>query len=187
MRTLPQRHGPDLALAALVFLSRLPFLSPGAGNDNDGWFLVNAAREMAATGRYTTSRFPGYPVQEWLASWVARAGGGPVGMNALSALAAAACAWTFARLLRRLGVRDAALAALAMVCVPAAYVASVTPMDYLFAVAFLLAACDARLAGRPRLAGLWLGLAIGTRLTSAVLLPAVLLLPSQREPREGPN
>src|SRR5512147_13272 len=103
MPTPSRSLAPDALLAAAVLLSRLPFLGPGAGNDNDGWFLVNAAREIAATGRYTTSRFPGYPVQEWLASLVARAGGGPEAMNALSALAAAACAFAFARLLRALG------------------------------------------------------------------------------------
>src|SRR5437899_2369347 len=74
MRTNSHAYAKDLGLAGVVLLSRLPFLSPGAGNDDDGWFLVNAAREIAATGRYTTSRFPGYPVQEWLASGVARLG-----------------------------------------------------------------------------------------------------------------
>jgi hypothetical protein len=178
MRTNPPLPAQDLALAGLVLLTRLPFLGPGAGNDNDGWFLVNAAREIAATGRYTTSRFPGYPIQEWLASLVARAGGGPVAMNALSALAAAGAAFAFARLLRRLGARDAGLTALAFVCVPAAWVASVSAMDYLFALAFVLAACHARVSGRAWLAGVWLGLAIGTRLTSAVLLPVLWVLPA---------
>lgn len=187
MRTLSRSLTTDAWLAVAVLLSRLPFLGPGAGNDNDGWFLVNAAREMAATGRYTTSRFPGYPIQEWLASWVARAGGGPPAMNLLSALAAAACAFVFARLLRRLGARDVVLAAAALVCVPAAYVASVSAMDYLFAVAFVLAAAHARVSGRSALAGLWLGLAIGTRLTSAALLPAILLLPPPRPERGSPR
>ena len=176
----------DLGLALVVLLSRLPFLGPGAGNDNDGWFLVNAAREIAATGRYTTSRFPGYPVQEWLASLVARAGGGPREMNLLSALAAAGTAFAFARLLRRLSARDVSLAALACVWVPAAYVASVSAMDYLFALAFVLAAAHARLSGRAWLAGAWLGLAVGARLTSAVLLPVVLLLPPPSDkPRDS--
>jgi hypothetical protein len=176
MPSADRRLVPDLALAAAVFATRIPFLSPGAGTDTDGWYLVDAAREMVATGRYTRSRFPGYPVQEWLCSLIARAGGGPVAMNALSALASAACAFAFARVLRRLGVRDVALAAVASVFVPAAYVASVSCMDYLFAVAFVLAACHAMLRGRTLQAGAWLGLAIGSRLTSAVLLPAVALL-----------
>ncbi len=178
-------HWSDLVLALAVFLSRLPFLGPGAGNDNDAWFLVNAARELAATGRYTTSRFPGYPVQEWLCSWIARAGGGPEAMNALSAAAGAMAVWLFARLLRRLGARHAWLGALALAGLPAASVASVSAMDYLLAVAFVLAACHARLASRDLWAGLWLGLAIGTRLTSVALLPALLLLPSTAGQRGG--
>jgi hypothetical protein len=168
---------PDLALAAVVFASRIPFLAPGAGTDTDGWYLVDAAQEMVATGRYTRSRFPGYPVQEWLCSLIARAGGGPVAMNVLSALVSAAAVFALARVLRSLGVRDVALAALAFAFAPAGFVASVSCMDYLFAVAFVLAACHSVLHGRTPQAGLWLGLAIGARLTSVVLIPAVALLP----------
>ena len=187
MPPAPRRIPRDLALASAVFLSRIPFVSPGAGTDTDGWYLVSAAREMVATGRYTRSRFPGYPVQEWLCSLVARAGGGAEAMNVLSALAAAAAAFAFARVLRLLGVRDVALATLAFAFVPAAYIASVSPMDYLFALAFALAGCHARLRGRETLAGAWLGLAIGTRLTSVVLVPAVALLPvtAPADPRTG--
>src|SRR5262245_15037684 len=168
----------ELLLPAGVFLSRIPFLGPGAGNDNDAWFLVNAARELSASGRYTTSRFPGYPVHEWLCSWVARAGGGPEAMNVVSALAGAVAVALFLRLLRRLGARDAWVTALAFGFAPAVSVASVSAMDYLLALAFVLAACEARLAGRPLMAGAWFGLAIGTRLTSLVLAPAVLLFPA---------
>lgn len=167
----------DAAIALAVLATRLPFVGPGAGIDNDGWFLVNAAREMAATGRYTTSRFPGYPVQEWLASLVVRAGGDVWAITFLSALACAACVFGLARLLRRLGVGDASLLAGAFAFVPAIAVASVSAMDYLFALAFLLAAAHARASGRHLLMGVALGLAIGTRLTSVALLPAVLLLP----------
>lgn len=182
MRTPLPVHARDAVLAVLVFLSRLPFLGPGAGNDNDAWFLVNAAREQAATGRYTTSRFPGYPVQEWLCSWVARAGGGPEAMNVVSALAGAGAVFLFARVLRRLGVRDVAVTALAFAFAPAMSVASVSAMDYTLALALALAACDARLAGRDAGAGLWMGLAIGTRLTSVALFPTLWLLPCGSAP-----
>ncbi len=75
MRTISHAYAKDLGFAGVVLLSRLPFLAPGAGNDDDGWFLVNAALEIAATGRYTISRFPGYAVQDWLAAGVARLAG----------------------------------------------------------------------------------------------------------------
>jgi hypothetical protein len=82
-------------------------------------------------------------------------------------------------------VRDVVVTALAFAFAPAMSVASVSAMDYTLALAFALAACDARLSGRAGWAGLWLGLAIGTRLTTLALLPAVLLLPAPVDATAG--
>ena len=58
--TLTQLAG----LAAIVFLSRVPFLLPGYGWDSDAWLIAGTARKIAQTGRYHESRLPGYPVHE---------------------------------------------------------------------------------------------------------------------------
>ena len=177
-RTSSATHGPSvragLALAVVVLLSRLPFVSAGYGTDTDTWKFACAIREIATTGRYTVSRLPGYPLMEWLCTPFAH--WGAWAPNTLSALAAAACAWLAARLFARHGVRDALLAGAAIVCVPAAWIASTSSIDYLWALAFVLAAWTDAADGRAARAGLWLGMATGARMTSApLLLPLVWL------------
>jgi hypothetical protein len=178
IRTVAEPQAPvrwaGALLALAVFASHLPFLTPGYGTDTEAWKFAAAIRETASTGHYTASRLPGYPVMELLSTPFA--GLGPWATNALSALAAAACAWLAARLFARHGVRDAWLAGAAFVFLPAAFIAGTSSMDYLWALAFALAAWLAAADGRAALAGLWLGLAIGTRITSVLFLPPLVLL-----------
>ena len=170
---LPHAVGAALALAVLA--SHLPFLGPGYGTDSDCWKLADGLREMITTGRYTASRLPGYPVMEVLS--VPFQPLGPVAINALSALAAAACAWLLARILARHGVREAWLGGAAFAFVPAAFIAGTSSIDYLWAIAFALAAWQEAAEGRAWRAGLWLGLATGARMTSALYgVPLAILL-----------
>src|SRR5438067_12845327 len=111
--------GTGAALAVAVFLTRLPFVSHGYGTDTDTWKFASAIREIADSGRYTTSRMPGYPLMEWLCTPFAH--WGPWAPNTLSAVAAAACAWLTARLCARHGMRHAWLAGAAFAFVPPAY------------------------------------------------------------------
>jgi hypothetical protein len=161
-------------LALGVFATHLPFVTPGYGTDTDAWKFATAIRDMGVTGRYISSRMPGYPVMELVS--VPLAPLGPWAPNALSAIAAAACAWLAARLFARHGVRDHLLAGAAFAFLPAAFIAGTSSMDYLWALAFALAAWLDASAARPARAGLWLGLAIGTRLTSVLFVPSLALL-----------
>jgi hypothetical protein len=170
------RHaGEDVVLALVVAVSRLPFLSAGYGTDTDTWKLAHAAHAIARTGRYEASRLPGYPVQEWVSAALWR--GGPVALNGVTALFSVAAALLLARLFRRSGARSGWPAALAFAFVPAVYVGSTAAIDYLWAVAFLLGAWLAALGGRPLATGVLLGLAVGSRITSACfLLPLGIVL-----------
>jgi hypothetical protein len=53
-----------IILTFVVFLSRVPFLGYGFGNNPDGWRVANAARSIAFSGNYSFSRPPGHPFQE---------------------------------------------------------------------------------------------------------------------------
>ncbi|MGH7742887.1 MAG: hypothetical protein ACRENS_12805 [Candidatus Eiseniibacteriota bacterium] len=175
VRASSAEFGRRLAvLALLVALSRLPLIGTGYGTDTDGWSLARAARSIAEHGVYRASRMPGNPVQEFGSAAVILAG--PWAVNALTALMSLAAALIFALLLRRLGARVDALAGAALAFVPVIYISSASGMDYAWGLAFLLGATLAVVLGRHALAGLLLGLAIGSRLTSAVfVLPLALM------------
>lgn len=162
-----------LLVASLVFLTRLPFLGPGYGTDPDAWRVAWAARVLATTGHYEASRFPGYPIQEIVSSLIWK--GGPLALNGLTALLSAVGAGFFALTMRRLGSRDDALAALALASTPAIFLASVTAMDYAWALGAALAALDFALRGRAAVAGALAGLAIGCRITSVGWIPPLAL------------
>lgn len=182
LRPTPERLRAGLALAAATLAVRLPFLTPGYGVDSDAWGLARAARTIGTTGRYAASRFPGNPLQEWLSApfwW-----GGPLALNGLTALMSVLCTLLTYRLLLRTGVRDAWLGAFAFAMVPTVFLSSVCAIDYLWALAFILLAFDRALGGSAALAGLFLGVATGGRITSiALLLPLLVVLGAPARPR----
>jgi hypothetical protein len=171
-------HDPRWQLAmvfAIVFLSRLPFLDAGYGVNVDGWRVARVARDIATTGEYSLSRFPGYPVQEIICSWFWR--GGPFALNALSALFSATAATAFAAIARKLGGRDFFFAALALAATPIFFISSVSSKDYVWAIAFVLLSILSALHQRAVFAGTFLGLATGCRINSlSILLPIALIL-----------
>lgn len=164
-----------LLAAALVLLTRLPFLLPGYGLHQDGWMLMLAGRWMSAhRWHYICSRLPGYPVQDISASFLWH--GGALLANGVTALFCAALVFFFVLILRAYRCRDALLAGLALAFVPMTYLASVMAKDYLWALGFAMAAYYFTLRRRPALAGLLLGLGAGCRITTLGMLPFLLLL-----------
>jgi hypothetical protein len=170
------------ALAALVLASRMPLWGTGLGTDNDGWALAGAAARLARTGVYRPSRLPGFPLQEFAGAAIVRLGGTD-GLVVTATLMAVAAALLLARLLRLLGARVDALPAATLAFVPVIYVASASAMDYTWGLALVIGAMLALVERRPALAGLLLGLAIGTRITSAVLVAPLALM--ARPGRDG--
>ena len=184
----------DLLLAAAcglaVAASRVPFLSPGYGLDADGWRIVLAGRLMAGTGRYTVSRFPGYPVPEAAAALLHHLA--PLAepnllLPCLTVLFSGIAAGLLTRLARAHGARpvDAAALATAFALTPAVFIQSVGAMDYLWAAAFTLGAWLAWGSGRAAVAGLAAGIAVACRPAAlVVLLPALLLAPTTARARK---
>ncbi len=170
-------RGTALALGALgvvTVVSRLPFLSPGFGLDPDAWRIAASARHLAETGGYTVSRFPGYPIPEATLSLLV--GSGAWAMNLVTALLSVAAVLLTAMIALRLGIRAWFWIGLALAFVPVVYIHSVDTMDYVWALAFVLAATYLTLRRWPIAAGIALGLAIGCRLTSAVLIIPLAIL-----------
>ena len=161
--------------AAVVVLSRLPFLGAGYGVDPDAWLVVRAGRGIAASGHYVTSRFPGYPVQEFVSSLTYH--GGPWVANGCTALLSVVAAIFFALSVKALGARDYALAGLALAFTPIVFINSVNLLDYVWALSFMMGSLYFVLLPCPLLAGMFLGLAAACRITSLVaLIPLGLML-----------
>ena len=173
------RHRAALLLAVVVFLSRLPWLSSGLGDDPDGYRVSIAVRHLAASGQYIPSRPPGYPLPEYLGALLARVfPPGPLLLNLPSAAASAIASYVLVLMLARFGLRRAAIVAAAFSFTPAVYKASSLPLDYMVGFMFfalaMYAASEKRNLG---LAAVCLGLAAACRPTYALaIIPVALAL-----------
>lgn len=171
------------SVAGIVLLSRVPFLNLGYGTQPDAWRVALTAREIAMTGEYSASRLPGYPIQEVVSSLIWQ--GGPWALNGMTALFSSIGAAFFALSMKALGSKDYIVGSLALAFIPIVYINSTTSLDGLWTLAFILGGLHFALVGRPVLAGTFLGLAIGCRITSvAMTFPLGLLLAHGKSTRE---
>ncbi len=169
-------HTRSISLLVLItVISRIPFLGAGYGTDPDAWRVANNALLIAETGIYTWSRPPGLPVFDLVSALLSR--GGHWAINSVSAALSGLAVLFFSLSLRRIGIVHYVWAGLAFAFVPVVYIASTSAIDYVWALAFIMLSLYFCLGGRPIVAGLFLGLAIGCRLTSgAMLLPLLIVL-----------
>ncbi|MCA9244172.1 MAG: DUF2029 domain-containing protein [Phycisphaerales bacterium] len=168
-----------VALAVVILLSRLPFLTPGFGVDADAWRVALTGQRLRAGDAYEPSRLPGAPLYEALAALLAP--GGAVALNLASAIASVAVVLVFVRIIRRSTESDPWSAAIALAFTPVFYVQSVSSMDYVWSLLGVLTSLLFAMRGAPLTAGAALGLATGCRLTAIALLPA-MLIPLWRQP-----
>lgn len=164
-----------LLFAVCVFISRIPFIKYGYGLDGDSWSVALTAKRLFSTGEYIPSRLPGYPVHEYLCSLVSQFG--YIGMNLISAIFTTIAVTTFALILRSLRFKSIFLAATTFAFVPVIFIHSTTTIDYNIALAFIMLAMFFMLREKLIVAGCFIALAIGTRITSgAMLLPLSIML-----------
>ncbi len=160
-----------VTLFLAIFLTRLPWITAGYGKDPDAYRVIIAANRIAQTSNYHASRLPGYPVHEYLIA-VTPAKTSPLFSNGLTAIFSSIASIFFALILRHFRIRQYLLLTLAFALTPVVYVNSTNTMDYMFSMAFTLGSTYFVLIHRPLVAGILLGLAIGSRITAgAMLLP----------------
>jgi hypothetical protein len=160
--------------AFLILLSRLPFLYDGYGLDSDAWSLAITAKNIAATGQYEVSRFPGFPAQEIISAIFYT--GNRFSLNFLTAFISTVGILYFALYLRTLHFRQPILGAAVLAFVPVVYIESTTAIDYMWALSFILISMYYTSRHRPIVAGVFLGIAIGCRITSgAMIIPLAIM------------
>lgn len=178
-----------LGLLTLVLVSRLPFIFTGAGADADAWRILLTGHSLVTNGIYHASRLPGYPVPEVISSifWLCNFGtGGYWVINLLTAILSTVAVYFFYKILAVCfpGRDNVNLgASLAFAFTPVFYIASTTAMDYVWAIAGVLAAVYYVLNNRYTTSALVLAVATGCRLTSGLFLLLIILflLPKDRK------
>lgn len=167
-----------LLVLLIVFLSRIPFLGPGYGDDADAWRVAEAARQMWATGAFHSSRVPGHPLGDLIMALFYPLG--PYGAAGASAVAASIAAALVFLWLKDAGVRAPFAPALGLAFMPAYFISSTTSLDFVWAFAFMMASLLWATRSRPLAAGLMLALAIGCRNTSGALLVPLSIIVATR-------
>ncbi|MBI1806573.1 MAG: DUF2029 domain-containing protein [Ignavibacteria bacterium] len=169
-----------IVLIALVVLTRLPSLPLGYGSDGDGWRVAWSASKLWNEGVYQPSRFPGFPVYEIINAPLIGLGGS-FASNIATLIVFVLALLLFRRILLKIEVQAANLLLWTFAFLPILWKNSAVTMDYLWGLTFILLSYLLVLQGRFLLASITLGLAVGTRLTHAILLfPLFFLLEGER-------
>jgi hypothetical protein len=154
-------------LCLVVLISRLPFLDAGYGVEEDSWGIAVAAYHTNLYGVMEASRLPGHPVNEFIYSvfW----GYGPWLFNFFSALCSVVCFLLFYLITKKHQLKNNVLAALALTYAPVIYINSTCTIDYVWALMFALAAYYCLVSKKLIWAAVFLGIAVGCRINSAIL------------------
>jgi hypothetical protein len=179
-----RRELTDRALVAITAAVTLPVVWMGYGTDIDVTDVL-ASAETIREGDYIPSRPPGVPVFEAIVA-VLDPVGGHLLVNLATALAGIALVVATARLVRAWGHPNGDLVALALLASPLTLISATSTADFVWAAAFFVVGTLALVRGRPVPAGLLFALAMGCRLSSALLVAAVLVAiawePAHRRP-----
>jgi hypothetical protein len=162
---------------AVIAAAGVPVLASGYGADPDAWLVASASVKLWTTGHYAVSRFPGYPLHEIVSAPLAGLGGCTLS-NAGTLVAALFLAGLWYRISVKLATNPLTLF-FSLLCAPLVLTNAATTMDYLWSLAFLLAALDAALDRKVIASGVFTGLASGFRpsnITIALALFAFIVL-----------
>jgi hypothetical protein len=166
-------------LIFIYSLSRAWQLNAGFGLYGDAWRIANTAFDINTLHIYNPSRFPGYPLPEFMDSLVIRWGW--VATNALAAILTLASVIAFAQILKDLAAKNKGLLVLAYAFISVIWVNSGGTIDYTWALSFVIFTWFFALRDKWAIAGLMMGLAVGSRLTAGVFILPLLYLAYQRK------
>ncbi len=161
-------------LLGLCLAAYLPFALLGYGSDIDVANVLRSGREWLDDGVYRVSRTPGAAVHEVPTAVLDRIGGYVV-VNLASVFFGVVTLAGVHDLLRRAGSAQAPLAVLVLAANPWFWMASTSLGDFVWSIGLLVAGAVAARRGHRASAGLLFGLAIGCRMSAAVLVLAWLL------------
>lgn len=157
-----------VALAFAYVVSRAPFINIGYGTDPDAWRVALSGFWLWDHHEFYPSRLPGYPVPELASAAVIK--GGWLATNSLTLLVSLLGLWFFASIVKKLELPNPALIVVGFAFTPLLWINSMTTMDYMWALTFLLGGYYFLLNGHVSIAGVMLGLAAASRSTSILFV-----------------
>jgi hypothetical protein len=161
----------------LVVLSRIPLIITGYGSDGDAWRVAESALRIWNEGIYEASRFPGFPVYEFLSVVFVGIGGSALS-NVATLVVFLLSLVPLKKIVESWGVPMPGLFLVVFSFLPIVWKNSAATMDYLWGLAGIVMAIWLVIEQRFLLGGIMLGLAAGTRITHlAFLLPFLLIIP----------
>ncbi|MEL7669964.1 hypothetical protein [Methanobacterium sp.] len=152
----------------MFILSRIHLLNLGFGSDPDAWRIAGSAFDLHYFGIYHPSRFPGYPFPEFFNSLIINYGW--LATNAATMILSLISVYVFARILKELNIKNGGLLVVTYAFLPILWINSAITMDYMWALAFILLTWFFIIRKQYALAGLMMGLAVGSRITSVILI-----------------
>ena len=161
-------------LISSFVISRIFLLNLGFGADGDAWNIANSAFDLRYLHTYHTSRAPGYPLPEYVNSLIIDHGW--IATNSMTMILSLISVIFFARILKDLNVKKKGLLVLTYAFLPVLWINSTNTMDYMWALTFIVITWFFILKKQYALAGLMMGLAIGSRITSVILILPFLYL-----------
>jgi hypothetical protein len=170
---------PNTILLVVMFAcSRIPMLFLGFGLDPDAWRIANSAFDIRHYFAYHASRFPGYPVPEFLNALVIDFGW--LATNSLTVLLSMLSVLAFGRILKESEYPDKGLLTITYAFFPLLWINSSNSMDYMWSLSFIIFTWLFLANGRYIVGGLMLALAAGSRITAALyVIPFLFLMYSR--------
>jgi len=163
----------DWALLGITAIVTLPILWMGYGTDIDVGDVLDAAERIRHFD-YAPSRNPGVPVFESIVA-VLDPVGGHLAVNLATAAAAGVAVVGLARLVRAWNHPNGDLVGLAFLASPVVLIAATSTGDFIWAAMFFVWGAVLHLRGRSLPAGALFALAIGSRMSTLVVVAAFLV------------
>lgn len=175
---------PNVIFIVLLFVSvRVPMLFLGFGLDPDAWRIANSAFDLRYHLIYHTSRFPGYPLPEFVYTLIINFGW--VATNGLTMLLSLLSVLAFSYLLRENRIPRKGLLTVTYALMPLILINSTNSMDYMWGLSFVIFAWLLLMRRRFIAAGIMMGFAISSRPQTIFFVVPLMFLASEGEMRKA--
>ncbi|MGH9227470.1 MAG: hypothetical protein ACRD07_01860 [Acidimicrobiales bacterium] len=162
----------DRALLAITAVATLPILWMGYGTDIDVGDVLESG-ELIRQFDYAPSRNPGVPVFESIVAVLDPIG--HIAVNLATASAAGIAVVGLARLVRAWNHPNGDLVGMAFLASPVVLIAATSTADFIWAAMFFVWGALLHLRGRSLPAGVLFSLAIGSRMSTVLVVAAFLI------------